>query len=551
MLFQPPPKKGCCAIKTCSVFLSILAWALVTFANIPHGSAAAVAQDRARLVAENLLAHHLSLYHDWNGTQSPRVGNGTAVQYQGRPVAYNFAVIPSGHVLVALDDTLSPVQLYSTRSTFNPDRAGQPQAIEAWIVPEQHGKISGVGRRRAAGLQIASLPSEERIAQAWDLFTQPLQRSADPGVSISAAAQTQPLVRSAAGTVGPLLTTSWGQDTPFNLLMPADYGCTHALAGCVATAWAQVLNYWEWPEQGTGSHSYTWNSQTISVDFSASSYDWGHMADAPDGTVPEENAAISKLIYDVAVAAETDFGCLDSSSEKWAHEILDLYFKYKAMTYHDRLDYDANQWFALFKNELDASPPRPVLFSIFSTAGGHEVVVDGYQTDPTDMVHINFGWPDITPSYDGFKDISGDFEAFYTWTTERQYAVTGIEPNRSESFPTVNAGADQTVNEGALVTLTGTASHVGYTIVTYEWIPVEQPYLQITNSDQATASFTAPSVLVDTNITFRLKAVDEAGNVGYDECVVTVRNVDTSISAPVSGDSGGGGGGGCFIRSLR
>ncbi|MDV7401446.1 C10 family peptidase, partial [Arthrospira platensis SPKY1] len=52
-------------------------------------------------------------------------------------------------------------------------------------------------------------------------------------------------------TVGPLLTTRWGQRCTYNEQCP-DEGCfnrcllpnPNALTGCVATAIAQVLRYW-------------------------------------------------------------------------------------------------------------------------------------------------------------------------------------------------------------------------------------------------------------------------------------------------------------------
>ena len=116
-----------------------------------------------------------------------------------------------------------------------------------------------------------------------------------------------------------------------------------------------------------------------------------------DASTQAQKDAVSLLMYHVGVAAEMDYGCGDegSSSSAWADEILDLYFGYKSsMQFYDRASIaTAAQWFALFKAELDADPPRPVILSILSN-GGHEVVVDGYQSDFLlgDLVHINFGW---------------------------------------------------------------------------------------------------------------------------------------------------------------
>lgn len=56
-------------------------------------------------------------------------------------------------------------------------------------------------------------------------------------------------------SVGPLLQTTWDQNYPYNALCPAgSYSGGHTPTGCVATAMAQVMNYWHFPT------SYSWSS---------------------------------------------------------------------------------------------------------------------------------------------------------------------------------------------------------------------------------------------------------------------------------------------------
>ena len=82
------------------------------------GFCSEVSLDLARQVAQGVLYHHIDLFGQWNGSLTPTLGDGTVVRYEGESVAYNFQVQPSGHVLVVVDDDLSPVPLYSTTSTF-------------------------------------------------------------------------------------------------------------------------------------------------------------------------------------------------------------------------------------------------------------------------------------------------------------------------------------------------------------------------------------------------------------------------------------------------
>jgi hypothetical protein len=209
------------------------------------------------------------------------------------------------------------------------------------------------------------------------------------------------------------------------------------MTGCVATAWGQLMRYWQWPQQGTGSYSYNWNGQILSVDFSAATYDWDNMPDVLNAnSTSAQTNAVSLLLYHIGVAATMNYGCSSSGSNAWADQILDVYFGYKQTAQlHNRSDYSSSAaWFALFKNEFDANPPRPVIFSIFTAddeSEGHEVVADGYQDDTISLIHINYGWDD---SYDGFYNITRDFiGGDYLWDADVQVVVTGIEPDRSSS----------------------------------------------------------------------------------------------------------------------
>ena len=60
-------------------------------------------------------------------------------------------------------------------------------------------------------------------------------------------------------SVGPLLTSIWGQGCYHNSLCPQDElgPCRHVSAGCVAIAMAQIMYYHKQPIKGTGSMTYS------------------------------------------------------------------------------------------------------------------------------------------------------------------------------------------------------------------------------------------------------------------------------------------------------
>ncbi len=522
-----------------------------------------VPSETARQVAQGVLRHHVAVFGHWNGSLTPTLAGSDTVRYGDEAVAFNFQVRPSGHVLVIVEDELSPVPLYSTTSTFVPGRADDPNAIESWIVPELKGRVRGARdfQRRAGNNAAVGLQSVDRshVKQTWAYFRGLSGDTGTDETSRSLSPASSDIVRGA--TVGPLLTTAWGQKAPYNLQTP-DKNCSsgYTLTGCVATAWAQVLNYWKWPLQGEASHVYDWISDTgtiqLFVDFSSASYDWDNMpAVLTDSSAQAQKDAVSLLMYHLGVAAETDFGCGSSGSEFYADEALDTYFKYKNMTQVanrlERENFSASQWFALFKAELDADPPRPVIFSIWETSGGHEVVVDGYQEGAANEVHINFGWEG---SYDGYYDVSNDSDFNtdrYNWYVNDQCMVVGIEPDNTS--PSVNAGDGQSVEEETEVTLSGSATDPepdSTPISAYLWTQISGPAAAIANATTTTATITTPNVHSDgTELVFQLRADDGNRAYGTATVTITVNNTDGSV-APVVSSSGGGSSGGCFMDSL-
>ncbi len=233
-------------VRHCSSFLAFIIG--LVFLLAANAYCADVDLATARLVAETTLQRHVALYGDWNGVSTPTVSSGTAVNYNGTSVAYNFQIAPGGHVLVAAENALSPVLLYSTRSSFYPERAQQANAIESWIIPELKHQVEAVKAYRSSGAtRSISLATSRRIADAWAAYTTGVHIGSERSAAISPvdkSADPRPdLIRTAS--VGPLLTTVWGQDAPYNEWAPND-SCPsgHTLTGCVATAWAQLLR---WP----------------------------------------------------------------------------------------------------------------------------------------------------------------------------------------------------------------------------------------------------------------------------------------------------------------
>ena len=117
-------------------------------------------------------------------------------------------------------------------------------------------------------------------------------------------------------------------------------------------------------------------------------------------------------------------------------------------------------------------------------------------------------------------------------TTDTDMMVLTVQNVTSQNFrPTVNAGPDQTVNEGAAVTLLGTASDPDDDPLEYAWTQVSGPTVMLANDDTLRPQFTAPRLTSDGEIVLMLTVTDGAGGSAEDTVTVTVRDVPISVSS--------------------
>lgn len=246
--------------------------------------------------------------------------------------------------------------------------------------------------------------------------------------------------RTGSGTVvvEPLLgDIMWGQDFPFNEMCPTYYSGgqnLHYYVGCVATAATQIMRYYRYPQQGTGSKSYVFKGQTLSADFGNTTYDWDNMlAFYPsDGVSQEQIDAAATLAYHFGVSVEMEYAENGSGAlSMLVPHALKTYFGYdKATTMRRRNFYSATEWLELIKHELDNN--RPVYYGATSDSGlgGHAFVCDGY--DSEGYVHINWGWYGMSNGYFLVNHLNpddlGEGGGTGGYNTDQEI-ITGIQPS--------------------------------------------------------------------------------------------------------------------------
>lgn len=194
--------------------------------------------------------------------------------------------------------------------------------------------------------------------------------------------------------VAPLLNNLYHQYAPFNRFCPIVDGDT-CVTGCVANAMAEVLNYYDWPVRGNGSHTYTDTlgcGQTLTADFAAHTYDWANILDNYEGTYTTTQAnAVARLLLDCGIAVDMRYGTEASAASVVKQPIaLVNYFGYdESMQLLYRNFHTQQEWDSIMFTEL--SEGRPLIAGAWSVASGHSFTVDGYDADG--LFHCNFGNP--------------------------------------------------------------------------------------------------------------------------------------------------------------
>lgn len=224
---------------------------------------------------------------------------------------------------------------------------------------------------------------------------------------LSGGAGAPPARKAVGKDIAPLIPSRWRQDAPFNDDCPENKMSAageRSAAGCVATAMAQVMNYYKYPVQGQGgTYSYTTATQSIpqSFCFDELTLDWNNILDCYDESSTQlQNAEVAKLMHACGVSVSMDYGLQsDGQSGACAPNIpyaMTHYFGYNPnVVYYERAYFSDNEWNEVIMEELESS--RPILYSGKGWSGGHQFILDGCNAEG--MYHFNFGWEGAGDGY--------------------------------------------------------------------------------------------------------------------------------------------------------
>jgi hypothetical protein len=371
-----------------SMIFGAFAIAILTVAIIGSVRAETTSVEEAENVCVNWMTSVMRHTGEWAGTTSPRIESIDEIMFGDAPIARVFQIAPSGYVVVPVLREMPPVLTYSDVSKFNKDdQDGYAAMIREIFNHRARLFVDTYGSLEASQSNFDIQLFDDINVQNWARF-------AVSAESFSPARDT-----GSNATIGPLLTQTWHQGSPYNNLCPMGDG-GRCVVGCVATAAAQIMAYWKWPEFGEGSSSYYWNGdnscggntsgQTLSADYS-DPYDWDNIVDDCGSCTPEEQAALAELNYEVGVAFEMDYGrCGSGTWTSMATMVFPTYFRYDpGIHQRNRSAYDIEEWMDMIREEVSAG--RPMQYRI----SGHSIVCDGWRTiSGIQHYHFNYGWDD-------------------------------------------------------------------------------------------------------------------------------------------------------------
>ena len=250
--------------------------------------------------------------------------------------------------------------------------------------------------------------------------------------------------------------TRWGQWSPYNGTCPTANGKS-CPTGCVATAIAQIMRYFQYPTTSKGQGAYTINGEkekTVSIN---STYEWNKMLYNYTTSAGSSNKkAVQGLMSDAGASVFMDYSPEGSAShiidaaiamfKNFRYDSLALRYCYKDL-------FNEEEWLGMLYHELALK--RPVLYGANDATGesGHAFLMTG--NDNEGKIYVNWGWDGYADGFFEFANLILDSYHFTaghemvigfrtqetpddqdqlvsSWATLSPYKVTPLSKNRLE-----------------------------------------------------------------------------------------------------------------------
>ena len=347
-----------------------------------------------------------------------------------------------GFVVLSADDLVDPVIAFSETGTGLDIDDDNPfwSLLRSDIAARE--AAAGVERGKSAAPKkgagtVLKLSGQTATQRKWaELLSDGTSGSGGQGTHV---------LKAAAGLsslsdirVDSFVKSRWSQsnhaNTPIGVPCYNYYTTNHYVCGCVATAQAQLMRYWQYPtanEPVEPFYNLCWvDNKYFFPSIMGGTYDWDKMPLEPmwvADITEEECQAIGKLTYDIGVTVGMSWKS-GGSSANVPSNVASLRNNFHYASAH-AVSYESGSCkLDLFKKALipNFDARCPCLLSI-QGSGGHAVLADGYgYSDGNFFIHVNMGW-------------SGSGDAWYNppkieeYTSIRAY-VYNVFPRKTGSI---------------------------------------------------------------------------------------------------------------------
>lgn len=330
--------------------------------------------------------------------------NSSTISENNHVLAFVFDYSPTGYLVISADDSLEPIIAYSTNSNFNYEDQSQP--FSQIIKEDLKLRLQAINKLPKTIL--------EKRANKWHNLK-------------SKAYDRTPVQWPPEGSTpyGGWLTCRWSQDAPYNNFCPMDLATnSRSVAGCPSIAMGQIVSYnsalngTQFTTTDAYHHNYGSNNFWIDQDSTTYSFpgfytlnnylkECSHHFRYNENLTNQDKAAIT---FACGIAAHQVYSS-QGSGTFGVSQAFEAYQRFNFQNMELLTQNSPDLFPRIIQNMMEA---KPVHFAIVTPANdaGHNVVIDGYNTDG--YYHVNFGW-------------GGSQDGWYMLPNEMPYSLTVVE----------------------------------------------------------------------------------------------------------------------------
>lgn len=357
------------------------------------------------------------------------------------PTAYFFNVGQDAFVIVAGHKASVPIIGMSADDTLHIDN--MPAAMRWWV--ESYCEM-------VTDAQLQDLQPSDEVAKQWLGY------------------ESHSMVPSEGKATNWLIDDKWDQgentNPTYNLYCPVHFHKS-CYTGCVPTALAQIVHYYQYPTVGRYTKAYY---RTYTVDgndriitsptattiyFNRTFYDYEHM---PVSLYPTSDSteikAVAELMFHIGVAVDADYGVDGTSAvSSDVPSAMKRFFNYKNSSQIYRSSLSDAKWADTLRYSIVRNK-APLYFSAASPEGGdihangHAFLCHGNHPSQTNLFRMNWGWGGSNDGWYNMVDIDGLHPGSYNFNSRQAIIMGLVPPDDSNRYMTVQL-ADEAVLHSA------------------------------------------------------------------------------------------------------